>query len=143
MKLSNTKNRLLYLLLFILITWISSCTSTITSSKAPVFRLDDTTMQKDIAKLISCENINVYGTEINTNGKISSDLEISIVNGKSVPADQDQMIALAKTIAMYIKKALKDKNEYTEYKVLFVVQRDNNGVTTRNWTGKVFKTEEL
>jgi hypothetical protein len=94
-------------------------------------------------KIVQCENIGVYGREITTNGKSSSELEISIINGKNIPADDTEMKALGKTIATDIKKSLKDQNEYNEYTVLFVTQVKDGVETKRTWRGNNFKSEEL
>jgi hypothetical protein len=119
------------------------CTFSETKSKDPVFNTDAAIMQKDLNNMVTCENINVDGKEITTNGKVNSQLEISITNGQNIPANEDQMKSLGKSIASYIKKSLKDKNEYENYTVLFVTKKTAGGVTTRNWKGDTYKTEEL
>ena len=62
---------------------------------------------------------------------MSSDLEIDIINGQNISADENQMIDLGKQIAKEIKQSLQDKNEYGTYKVLFITKKENDGVTQR------------
>ena len=130
------------LLFFCTITLIS-CTTTITKSKSPLFGVQTDTLTVGLNKMVRCENINLDGREITTNGKAASELEVDIMNGKNIPADNDRMKALARTIAVYLKNALQDPREYDSYKVLFVTKTMTDGVTTRNWTGVAFKREEL
>ncbi len=122
---------------------IISCTTTTTTTKNPVFSTPMDSLQAGLNKLVSSEGINLDGKEINTNGKVSSELEIDITNGKNIPADENQMNALGKQIAIEIKGALQDKTEYETYKVLFITKTENAAVTSRSWKGKVFKSEEL
>lgn len=122
---------------------IASCTMTTTKTKAPVFSIETEQLQKDLNQLVSCENINLDGKEVSTNGKINSELEVDIVNGKDIPSDDDQMISLGKLIASDLKKSLKDPNQYNTYKVLFIKKHTDSGVTQRTWRGKIFKSEEL
>ena len=70
-------------------------------------------------------------------------MEIDIINGQNISADENQMIDLGKQIAKEIKQSLQDKNEYGTYKVLFITKKENDGVTQRTWKGKIFKSEEL
>jgi hypothetical protein len=122
---------------------IAGCTMTTTKTKAPVFSITTEQLQKDLNKLVSCENVNLDGKETNTNGQISSELEVDIINGKGIPADDDQMISLGRSIASDLKKSLKDPNQYSSYKVLFVKKQTDGSMTQRSWRGKVFKSEEL
>src|SRR5437588_9650486 len=110
---------------------IVSCTTTTTKTKNPVFSKPTNSLQVDLNKLVSCEGVNLDGKEINTNGKINSELEIDITNGQNIPTDENQMNALGKQIAMKIKEALQDKAEYQTYKVLFITKTESAGVTNR------------
>jgi len=122
---------------------LDSCTTTITKSKSPLFGVQSDTVTLGLNKMVSCENINMDGREITTNGKTASELEVDLMNGKNIPADNGRMKALARTIAVYLKSALQDPREYDSYKVLFVTKTITSGVTTRNWIGVAFKREEL
>jgi len=125
------------------ITLIVSCTTTTTKTKNPVFSKPTNSLQVDLNKLVSCEGINLDGKEINTDGKINTELEIDITNGQNIPTDENQMNDLGKHIAVEIKEALQDKAEYQTYKVLFITKTESAGVTSRTWKGKIFKAEEL
>jgi hypothetical protein len=129
--------------LIIFVIMFESCTVTTTRVKSPTFNKPTDSIQVELNRLVNCEGINLDGKEISVNKKINSELEIDITNGKNIPADENQMIDLGKQIAMVIKNALQDKNEYDTYKVLFVTKEESGGVTRRNWKGKIFKLQEL
>jgi hypothetical protein len=122
---------------------IVSCTTTTTKTKNPIFNRSTDSLQVDLNKLVSCEGINLDGKEITTNGKLSSELEIDITNGRNIPTNENQMNYLGKQIAILIKNALQDKNEYNTYKVLFIEKKENGGVARRTWKGKIFNSQEL
>ena len=129
--------------IFLTIIFIAGCTMTTTKTKPPVFRIPTEQLQKYLNQLVSCEDVNLDGKEVKTDGKIDSELEIDIINGKDIPSDDDQMISLGRSIASDLKKSLKDQNQYNSYKVLFIKKQTDGGVTQRTWKGKVFSTEEL
>jgi hypothetical protein len=122
---------------------IVSCTMTSTKTKNPLFSKSTDSLQADLNKIVSCEGINLDGKEISNNGRLSSELEIDITNGQNTPTSESKMDELEKRIAVLVKEALKDKDEYNSYKVLFVTKKDDGGVTQRTWKGKVFKSDEL
>lgn len=132
------------LILVLLITpFISGCNATTTRTKNPVFSTTTVSLQMNLNKLVSFESVNLDGKEITANGKANSELEIDITNGHNIPTDENKMTALAKEIAVTIKDALQDKNQYQSYKVLFIIKKENGGVTNRTWRGKIFNLEEL
>jgi hypothetical protein len=120
---------------FIAATLIASCTMTSTKTKNPTFGKSTASLEADLNKIVSCEGINLQGKEITTNGKITSEVEIDITNGRNIPTDENQMNDLGKQIAVVIS-ALQDKNEYGTYKVLFITKKSAGSVTQRNWIGK-------
>lgn len=120
-----------------------ACTSTITKTKSPVFASPIDSLQARLNGLIACEHINLLGKEVTTNGKPSTQLEIDILNGKDIPEDDDRMKILAHSLAFKVKEALKDKNEYDNYTVLFVKVESSSSVTKRSWKGNTFKSAEL
>ncbi len=122
---------------------IVGCTFTTTTIKEPVFNKSTDSIQLDISKIVSCQEINVSGKEISKNNKKNSELEIDITNGQNIPTDQNEMIVLAKQLAIVIKKSLQNDNEYQTYKVLFVSKTEKSGVTEKSFKGKIFKSEEL
>lgn len=135
-----TKTICLGLLMMLMIV---GCTMTTTNTKNPIFSKSTDSLQSELNKIVSCEGINLDGKEITTNGKVSSEIEIDITNGQNVPTDENQMNELGKQIAVIVKDALQDKNEYNTYKVLFITKKEDAGVTQRNWKGKIFKSEQL
>jgi len=132
----------LAVIVFISIIFIK-CTTTVSKTKDPTFNVEVKTIQSDLKKIVTCENINLSGKEITSDGKVNSELEISITNGKNIPTDDLELKALGKQIASDIKKSLKDSNEYNKYTVLFVTVTTDSGVTKRHWKGNDFKSEEL
>ena len=123
--------------------FLVNCTFTTTRTKNPVFKITTDQLQRDLNHLVSCENMDVDGREISTNGKTKSELEIDIVNGRDIPGNQNEMISLGKSIASDLKKSLKDQGEYGTYKVRFVTKETNDGITRTNWNEIAFQAEEL
>lgn len=119
------------------------CTTVTTKTKNPVFAKSTDSLQAHLNKLVSCEGINVNGKEINTDGKMDTELEIDITNGRNLPTDENQLDDLGKQIASEIKQALQDKAEFETYKVLFITRSESAGVTSQSWKGKIFKVQEL
>jgi hypothetical protein len=130
-----------YLLIFISV-FIVGCTIKTTKIKDPVFK-DMNKFQKELAGLVTAENVNFSGKETTTNKKASSSLEVSITNGQNIPISEDERRALAKSIATVIKTNLKDSTEFGTYMILFVIKVENGGVTKRNWVGNIFTSKEL
>ena len=120
-----------------------SCTSTSTKTKDPNFNTEISVIQNDLNKIITSEKVNISGKEITANEKISSELEVSILNGKDIPADEYQMKALGRSIATIIKKALKNQNQYDLIVVLFVIESKNGDINKREWKGFEYKPNEL
>ncbi len=131
---------LLRLLLMVL---LISCTTTITRTKQPVFSVSTDSLDVDLSRIVSCENINVGGKDIVTNGRDSTVLEIDIINGKSIPGYDSGMIPLARDIASKVKGALQDKDQYRSYAVIFLKRETTGAVTKSSWTGKVFSSDEI
>lgn len=131
------------LFLFIcLITVLSSCTKTTTTVNNPLF-VNEAQIENELIGLVKAENINVSGTKSTTNDKISTELEIAIINGKDIPGNVDQQKAVQKKIASSIKRNLQDPNQFDSYRVLLVKKTENNGLTKRKSTGHTFKVSEL
>ena len=128
------------LLLFV---FISSCNFTTTKTRKPVFIIDTNLVGKKLDSLIACENFNINGTEIITNKKSTSEIEISTINCRDVPQNNDEMAGLAATIASEIKKHLKDSTQYDTYKVLFIIKKTDGVVTKTNSKSYVFGAKDL
>lgn len=120
-----------------------SCTTTTTRTKEPVFNKSTDSIENELNALVACKGINLNGKETTDNGNVTSELEIQITNGQNIPTDDTQMIDLGKKIAIVIKKGLKNSSEFQTFRVLFITETDNSGITTKNWIGKTFKIEEL
>ena len=120
-----------------------ACTTRITKIKNPVFATPIDSLQTGLNALVVSEHINIDGKEITTNGKPSSELEIDIINGRNIPGDTTGRKALAHSLAVELKNALKDKNEYDNYTVLFVKVVSSGAMTKRSWIGQEFKSGEL
>lgn len=121
---------------------LASCTTTTTKTKNPVLN-DIHKVEKELTALVTAENINLNGKEITTNKKTTTELEVSITNGQNIPTNDDQRKVLGKSIAIAVKKNLKDQNEFGTYTVLFITKVESNGVTKRTWIGDVFSSAEL
>jgi hypothetical protein len=116
---------------------------TTTKTKNPVFSTSKDSLQADLNKIVSCQHIAINGQEITTNGKASSEFDIEITNGKNIPEGDSEMTSLAKQIAIEFENALQNKNEYQNYKVLFITKKEKGSLTTSAWKGKIFKLEDL
>ena len=121
----------------------ASCTTTVTKSKDPAFSKENKTIQEDLKKIVTCQHINLTGKEVTSEGKTTSEIEISIINGKNIPNDNTQLRSLGKAIASDIKKSLKDQNEYSKYRVLFVTVVKDGALTKKDWKSDEFASDEL
>lgn len=142
------KTQFLEMIRILLFTFIAtlvfvSCTITSTKEKKPILSETGDSIQESLAKIVKSENINIDGAEISTNGKVTSELEIDIINGMNIPINENEMNDLGRKIAVIIKDALKDKNEYDTYKVLFVTKKVNGSVEESTSQGKIFSSGEL
>jgi hypothetical protein len=128
---------------FILLSVLPGCTFTTTVIKQPVFSISTDSVGIQLNRLVRCENFNLNGAEITTNGKKETILEIDVINGNNIPDEEEAMNALGKQIALQVKEDMADKNAYNSYKVLFVTQT-THGITTKSIErGRIFKNEEL
>ena len=127
--------------IFTVIFW-SGCTITTTKTRNPVF-ISQEKLESELMSIVTSDNVNLNGQEITKNKKTTSELEISVTNGKNIPSNEDEMKSLGKSIATCVKRNLKDANQFNTYKVLFVTSMEKNGITKRTWTGNVFSSEEL
>jgi hypothetical protein len=112
-----------------------SCTMTTTTPKDPVFSGDLSTLKEKIDSIIKCDSVVLGGKEINTNGNISYELGVEIVNPEIIPSDKTQLRNIAIQIAKLTKETLKDPNSINIYRI--VLQYHNQGIIN-NW--KLFRT---
>ncbi len=122
---------------------VQACTITTTKEKQPVFTTGTDSIAAALNRIAVCENFHLNGSDITTNGKEEAELEIDVINGKNIPADDAAMISLARAIALQVKQFLADKNAYKSYKVLFVHQAEVYGVTKSESRGRIFTNQEL
>ena len=124
------------------VTLAAGCTITTTNKTTPVFDEGTDKLQASLNKLVTFEDVNIDGSEV-TNGKAGAELEIDVINGQNIPADKNKMNDMARQIAIVVKDALDDKDQFESYKVLFVTKKITKGLTEKTWRGKVFKLGEL
>ncbi len=122
---------------------IVSCTITTSRQKLPQFRVGIDTLAHSLDSFVACQHFNLNGVEKSTNGKVESELEVDIINGANIPVDDKHMKDLGRAIASRVKSELKDDRAFTTYKVLFVTQSGKGAVTDRQWTGFIYKSDEL
>jgi len=121
----------------------AACTTTVTRTKNPVFDIPMDSLARQIKTLITFQHVNLDGRSITTNGKDSSVLEVDIINGRDIPTGDAQKKDLGRSIAVGIRNALKDKNEYKALLVLFVKVDSGSAVTKRTWSGFSYPVKEL
>jgi hypothetical protein len=122
---------------------MQACTFTSTTEKRPVFNIAADSVAAALNHLALCENFNVNGFEVTTNGQKQTIMEIDVINGKNIPVDDAAMNALAKKIALQVKEFLADRNAYSSYRVSFIQQKESNGFTKSESHNMVFTNEEL
>src|ERR1043165_740708 len=88
------------------------CTVTTTKKKDPIFNTDSKSLFSDITGIIPAQEIAIAGTETNTNGKINSELTITILNPKQVPEDTAEIDQIALQIAVTVKQAVKNSESF-------------------------------
>jgi hypothetical protein len=124
-----------------------SCTYTSTKSKATNFKIENAKVVENLKALVTFEKVNVNGTETKTKAQekeqVSTNLEISIINGSNIPSDDVKIKSLAKSIASQFKQELSDTTDFKTFNVVFVANQSNGIVTTNNYTSFTFKSEEL
>lgn len=123
--------------------FLTACTTTITKLKNPEFAVPVDSLSAAIHGMVTSEHINVVGKTITTNGKDSTSLEITVINGKDIPKDQMEEKALGRGIAVDVHNALKDKNEYKALLVIFMKVDSGETVTKRTWTSFEFPAADL
>jgi hypothetical protein len=120
-----------------------SCTLTTSKSKDPVFIASSDSVAAKIRNLILTRNVNVYGIEKTTNGKVSAELTIRLINPLNEPSDEKKRTQLGKEVAEIIKQSIKAPGDYSVYTVLFVKEETNGSVTKSSYTGHEYKFQDL
>jgi hypothetical protein len=109
--------------------WLSGCNY----SRTYMPELNDSakTISDRIDSKYHFETIDVTGKKTSgTSGKHTTPT-IKFVNGQGIPTDNTQMKALAKQLAIEVKKAIKDTTKFDGYIVGFDI-RTVDGVVTSN-----------
>ena len=136
------KFKAFFICICIMISFLA-CQYTTTRMKDPTFSRDAKSLSKDINNVILTQSINVNGEEIITNGKSRSELTISLINPKNIPADTSGRMMILGHVASIIKYALSDTNEYMIYNVYFVNRSTKDHVTNTTSIGDSYKSEEI
>jgi hypothetical protein len=133
--------------LFILAFLLWGCTFTTSKNKLPEFIIDNKTLGTKLDSLIICEHSSVQGLEKKTSGQVSTELIVRIVNCTNTPKSKETMNALGKEIAITIKHALKNQNDFDSYKILFITQVETQSaggkLIKKSTTTLIFKKDEL
>ena len=118
----NTKIFLTIIILFIAILMDSGCTitTTTTKEKSPEFEVGIAEIESSLKTLIDFQSTNIAGFEKRTNNVITTGIQIKIINGINLPTEENEIKNLAKKIAIQVKKAVKNQNEFMSYEVSFV-----------------------
>ena len=128
---------------FGLVLLFAACTTTITRTKNPEFGISLDSLGGQINGLVTSQHVNLDGKQITTNGKDSSVLEVDIINGRGIPADDSHMKTLGRSIAADVHNALKDKNQFKAFVVLFVKVDTGSAVTKKSWEGFTYPTSQF
>ena len=131
------------LLGLIIINFLAGCTTSIVKPKKIEYDSNTTIAEDSLRKLVTCENVDINGKETSRNGKVSAEVQIRIINGKNLPADEMELKGLGKAIASLFKHFITNSNEFDSYQVLFVDQKVNGGATESDYKGWSYKASEL
>ncbi len=134
-----TKTTFVFLLMYL----IFSCTFYSTKSKMPNFKVESSKMEENLKTLVTCENVDVRGVEIKVNEKVSTEFQVSIINGSNIPTDDNKLKSLGKSIDSLYRQELSNVNEFNTFKVFFVISKRDGIVTTSSTKCFAFKSEEL
>ncbi len=122
----------------------AACTTTVTYQKDPVFSEPKDSLRLHLWNLVGTDSINASGKEISINGFTTSQFELQVINSKKIPENDDEMKMLARSIAVEIRNALKDKNEYQKYAIIFAkVEYKSEHYISRTIRGQSFTVKEL
>ena len=122
---------------------IYSCSFTETKTINPAFTLSHDSISRDINSIIVTPEVNVTGKEIGSNGNITTELTINIINSKRLPTDANEQKKIGEHVAILLKNTLKDPNSYTDYKVLFTQRIIDGAVTKSTFVGYSYKSKDL
>jgi hypothetical protein len=127
----------LFLLSFFI---ICSCKTTVNKPLAAEFN-DLGKFQDEFSTLVVAEGINLEGSAIEADDKTSTEINLTITNGKDLPTDPEAQKSVGRTLAATVKKHLKNKEQFEIYKVRF--QQHLEDPSKVNWIQNIFKSTEL
>ncbi|HTR31738.1 MAG TPA: hypothetical protein VMH27_20840 [Puia sp.] len=93
--------------------------------KDPVFARSTDSLYVSLYRLVACKQFRTRGWIFSRGDERSSELDIEVVDSKSLPGEDDGLRALGERIAADSKRALADTMEYGVYKVSFVTERED------------------
>jgi hypothetical protein len=96
-----------------------------------------------VNSIILTQEIDVHGKEVTSNGKVTTELTVNLINPKNLPSDSSERNRIAEEVAIILKQSLKDPNSFNFYKILFVHRTIEGAVTKDNYTGQIYKSETL
>jgi len=132
-----------WLLLLNISFFFVACSFTANKNIEPAFAQSIDSILRDLNSVIFTPQTSIRGHEVNSNGKIATELTISLFNPIALPNDTNEQNKIGECIASMLKLALKDSNSFTDYKVLFV-NKVVDGTTTRSdYTGYSYKSVTL
>ena len=123
------------------LSWLFGCTYSRTYS--PELNDKAKSISDSIDSKYHFEAINLTGKATSgTSGKHAT-LTIQFVNGQNIPTDTSQMKALAKQLAIEVKKAIKDTTRFDGYVVGFDTRKTDGDVTSNNFYDFDFTPDDL
>jgi hypothetical protein len=120
-----------------------SCHFTSTVSKVPSFSIRIDSLSQRLDSLVTCQHINIKGTQNTTDGQTTEEIEVDLTNPTLPSFDEDNLRSIAKRVSTEVRRDLANPNEYSIFKVFFVDQSEKKGVNVKTSTGFTFKKEEL
>ena len=121
--------------------WICGCNYTKTYT--PEFNGKQAAVLDSINSKYSFEDVAIIGKKTSGSGGDHNVLTIRFVNGRNLPADDDQLVALAKQLAKLVKSTLKNPKEIESYTVFFDTKTVDGNTTTTKYSGHEFKPGEI
>jgi hypothetical protein len=122
-------------LVLVTIMW-SACTD---HTFPPEFKVTKESIIADIQKIISAETIHIEGFKTPQNDTVSLWLSVGIINPRNLPKDHDLLMDMRKRIAVLVKDALKDPNQFKIYDIGITYQK----VTSENFGMQTVEAEAM
>jgi hypothetical protein len=104
----------------------------------PQFKIPKESIIADIQKMISAETIHIEGYMMPIGDSVSLLLNVGINNPKNLLTD-DALLDMQKRIAVLVKNALKDPNQFKVYDIGIMKSK----VTSENFWSKTIEAESM